>query len=48
MNITVEKNKHNGALVLSAIHNGHLVSKQYYFYSTRAAKADFVQYLRGQ
>jgi hypothetical protein len=47
MDITIEKNKHNGALVLSAIHHGHLVTKQYYFYSTRAAKADFIHYLRG-
>jgi hypothetical protein len=46
MSITVEKNKHNGALILSAIHNGYLVSKQYYFYSMRAAKADFIQYLK--
>ena len=48
MHITIHKNKHNGALELSAIHNGYLVTKQYYFYSTRAAKADFIQYLRGQ
>jgi hypothetical protein len=48
MDITIEKNKHNGALILSAIHYGHLVTKQYYYYSTRAAKADFIQYLRGQ
>lgn len=47
MNITVYKNQHNGSLELSAVHHGHLVTKQYYFYSTRAAKADFVQYLRG-
>jgi len=46
MDITVNKNKHNGALELSAIHNGYLVTKQYYFYSTRAAKADFIQYLK--
>lgn len=48
MDITVHKNKHNGSLELSAIYNGYLVTKQYYFYSTRAAKADFIQYLRGQ
>lgn len=48
MNITISKNKYNGSLELSAIHNGYLVRKQYYFYSTRAAKADFIQYLRGQ
>jgi len=48
MDITVNKNKHHGERVLSAIPNGYLVTKQYYFYSTRAAKADFIQYLRGQ
>jgi hypothetical protein len=46
MQITVEKHKYNGALILSAMHNGHIVTKQYYFYSTRAAKADFINYLR--
>ena len=48
MDITISKNKYNGALELSAIHNGYLVHKTYYFYSTRAAKADFIQYLRGR
>jgi hypothetical protein len=47
MDITVNKNKHNGALVLSAMHNGYLVTRQFYFYSTRAAKAEFINYLRG-
>lgn len=46
MGITVTKNKHNGSLELTTVYNGVLVSKSYYFYSTRAAKADFVQYLR--
>lgn len=46
MSITVTKNKHNGSLELSTIHNGHLVSKTYYFFSTRAAIADFKHYLR--
>ena len=44
--ITVYKHKHNGSLELSAVHHGRLVSKVYYFYSTRAAIADFKQYLR--
>lgn len=47
MDITVNKNKHNGALVLSAIHNGYLVTKQFYFYTTREAKAEFIRYLKG-
>jgi hypothetical protein len=47
MDITVNKIKHNGALVLSAMHNGYLVTRQFYFYSTRAAKAEFINYLRG-
>ena len=46
MDITITKNKHNGALELSAVHNGYLVKMQYYFYSTRAAKAEFINYLR--
>ena len=46
MDITINKNKHNGALELSAVRNGYLVTKQYYFYSTRAAKAEFINYLR--
>jgi hypothetical protein len=46
MDITINKNKHNGALVLSAVHNGYLVTRQFYFYSTRAAKAEFINYLR--
>jgi len=46
MDITVNKIKHNGALELSAMHNGYLVTRQFYFYSTRAAKAEFINYLR--
>ena len=46
MNITINKCT-NGALELSTIHYGHLVTRQYYFYSTRAAKADFIHYLKG-
>ena len=48
MDITVHKNKHTGALELSTVYQGVLKHKIYYFYSTRAAKADFIQYLRGQ
>jgi hypothetical protein len=47
MDITVNKIKHSGALELSAVHNGYLVTRQFYFYSTRAAKAEFINYLRG-
>lgn len=43
--ITVYKHKHNGSIELSAIHNGHLVRQVYYFYSTRAAIAEFKRYL---
>jgi hypothetical protein len=46
MDITVYKN-FDGHLTLSAIHNGYLVTRQYFFMSTRAATADFKQYLRG-
>jgi hypothetical protein len=46
MDITVNKIKHNGALELSAVHIGYLVTRQFYFYSTRAAKAEFINYLR--
>jgi len=46
MDISITKNKHNGALELSAVHHGYLVTKQYYFYSIRAAKAEFINYLR--
>lgn len=46
MDINITKNA-NGSLELSTIHNGYRVHKTYYFYSTRAAKADFINYLRG-
>lgn len=45
--ITVLKNQHNGSLELMTIHQGVLVSKVYYFYSKRAAIADFREYLKG-
>lgn len=44
--ITVQK-LFDGSLELSAVKYGRLIHKRYFFYSTRAAKADFVQYLRG-
>lgn len=46
MDITVEKQS-NGALLLSAIHNGVYCKKVYYFFGIRAARVDFKQYLRG-
>jgi len=45
MNITATKNQHNGSLELMALHNGVLVTQVYYFYSKRAAIADFKRYL---
>ena len=45
MDITVYKHKHNGSLELSAIYQGHLVRQVYYFYSQRAAIAEFKRYL---
>ena len=45
MTITVNK-LHNGALELSTVHYNHRVSRTYYWYSKRAALADFRAYVR--
>lgn len=42
--ISIEK-QFNGSLLLSTIHNGYLVKQVYYFYSKRAALAEFKRYL---
>jgi hypothetical protein len=46
IDITVERN-HAGAYVLSAIHGGYLVSRQYYGYTKREAVRLFKEELRG-
>lgn len=47
MSVSVERLPHSGAIVLSTMDGGYLVSRTYYGYTIKQAKDLFNQYLRG-
>jgi hypothetical protein len=44
--ISIEKNPHNGSLILSTMVKGHLFHRQYFFYSRKDALIDFKRKIR--
>jgi hypothetical protein len=45
LDITIERIKHSGALLLTTIHNGRFRKRTYYGYSQREAKRLFREYV---